>query len=156
MSKFSMYYDFMDKYEEFYKTVKQAEEEKLQAIMLNNLTKMESSLSAYERIVKQAQQYEEKRLELCKSMGIDGTSFNSVVSHFEGEEKRKLILQKVRLEMLVETVNYLNKKSLEISDIQLRYSEELAKKLPEATNCYNSKGETEPALKGSNLLNKQI
>jgi len=156
MSEFTTYYEFMDKYEEFYKTVKQAEEEKLEAILSNDLSKMESSLSAYESIIKQAKQYEEKRMKLCASMGVDGTSFEAVSAHFEGEEKQRLILQKTRFERLIETVNYLNKRSMEISDIQLKYSEELAKKSPEATHCYNSKGETEPALKGSNLLNKQV
>ena len=51
MSEFTTYYEFMDKYEEFYKTVKQAEEEKLEAILSNDLSKMESSLSAYESII---------------------------------------------------------------------------------------------------------
>ena len=89
MSEFTTYYEFMDKYEEFYKTVKQAEEEKLEAILSNDLSKMESSLSAYESIIKQAKQYEEKRMKLCASMGVDGTSFEAVSAHFEGEEKQR-------------------------------------------------------------------
>lgn len=156
MSRFSTYYDFMDKYEQFYKEVKETEEEKLSAMLSNDLSRIENSLSAYEKFIKQAQKYEEKRLALCESIGLDGHSFKNIIACFEGDEKRELIMQKKRLEILIETVSYLNKKSMEIATIQLKFSEELAKRSPEATNCYNSKGETEPALKGSNLLNKQV
>ncbi len=155
MSKFNSYYDFMEKYELFYKTVLDAEEEKLNALLSNNLSRIEASLSAYQSYIKQTQQFEEKRIELCRFLGFKSMAFSDIISDFSNQEKQKLILQKNRLEAIVKLISYLNRKSLEISEIQLKFVEELAEKSPENLKFYNSKGKSDSTLRNSNLLNKQ-
>lgn len=156
MSTFQIYYDFMNDYEEFYKSVRNSEEEKLNALLSNDLPRIEASLSAYQSYVRQIQQYEEKRIELCRELGFKSDRFSDIICNFAGDEKIQLILQKNLLEVLVKNVAYLNKKALEIADIQLKYAEEIAEHLPENSRCYDSQGRTDSPLKNSNLLNKMI
>ena len=156
MNSFETYYDFMDKYEKFYKKVRDEEENKLNTLLSNDIKKIEAVLFSYQKYVTEIQHYEEKRIELCEKLGFKGTSFADIIENFDGEERKKLTEQKQRLENLVNNVSYMNKKSLEIADIQLKFVQEIAEHSPENSKSYNAKGESEAPLRNSNLLNKTI
>ena len=149
MSKFERYYNFMDSYTEFYREVQNVEYEKLDALLSNDLTRIQKTMQNYETYIKKAQQFENDRIELCKELGFENMAYSEVLRHFQGMEKLKLSRQKNSLEAILKTVQYLNKKSLEYADMQMSFAEGDA-----AT--YNAKGKADSRLGSSGILNKQV
>lgn len=156
MSRYERYYEFMEKYEKFCEKVKEAEKIKYEALLSNKLSEIETVLSSYQSYIREMQNYEEKRKELCEELGFRSDRFCDIAEEFYGEERIQLTLQKNRFEILIENISYLNKKSVEVAEIQLKYAEELAQHHPENSRCYDAKGKTDSPLKNSNILNKMI
>ena len=149
MSDFEKYYDFMENYTDFYREVQKIEYEKLDALLSNDIDRIQKTMQKYESYIKKAQQMESERIELCKEMGFENMAYSEVLKHFKGSEKLQLSRQKNTLEAILKTVQYLNKKSLEYADMQMSFAEgDVA--------TYNSKGQADSHLGESGILNKQI
>ncbi|MBR1752411.1 MAG: flagellar export chaperone FlgN [Ruminococcus sp.] len=149
MSAFEEYYSFMEKFTNFYIEAQKLEFEKFDALMSCEVEKVQSVMKDYQACIKQAQAYEEERIELCKKLGFENMAFSEVISHFDDEEAIKLINQKDRLTSIIKTIKYLNKRSMDFVNVQLSDIEE-------AASIYNTKGLADSHLAKSNLLNKQI
>lgn len=149
MKDFNRYYDFMENFTEFYKKVQQAEYDKFESLMSNDIERIQKSMQTYHTYIKQAQQLEHERIELCKDLGFENMAFSEVLRHFSGEEKEKLIEQKNRLTGIVKTIKYLNKKSMDYANMQLSFT-------ADNSAIYNGKGQTDSHLNNSNILDKQI
>lgn len=149
MTVFERYYGFMENYTDFYRQVRAAESEKLEALLSNDIDRIGAAMKEYQSYIKKAQQMEHERIDLCKELGFENMAFSHIVSHFEGEEKEKITEQKNVLNDIVSTIKYFNRKSIEFVNMQLSYVEG-------ESSTYNAKGQTDAHLANSNLLNKQI
>lgn len=139
----------MEKFTAFYIEAQKVEFEKFDALMSVNLERVQEIMKQYQSYIKQAQNLEEQRIDLCKKLGFENMAFSEVVSHFEGEEARKLTEQKDKLTSIIRTIKYLNKRSMDFVNVQLG-------EIEEAASIYNTKGIADSHLANSNLLNKQI
>lgn len=154
MDKFQMYYDFMAEYASFFFDVENVENKKLKALLSNDLSLIETAMSEYQTCIKKAQQYETNRIKLCEKLGFKDMKFKQISNLFEGDEKRRLVIQNNSLESTIRTISYLNKRSMEIAKMQMKYVEELANSRENA-HMYNSSGKSDSALENLNLLNKK-
>lgn len=149
MSNFERYYNFMEKYTNFYREVEKVEYEKLDSLMSNDLDRIQKVMQEYESYIKKAQAVESERIELCKDLGFENMAYSEVLRHFDGDEKHRLMEQKNTLETILKTIKYLNEKSLEFAQMQMSFAEgDVA--------TYNAKGKADSHLGASGLLNKQI
>ena len=149
MTAFEEYYGFMEKFIEFYKEAQRVEFEKFDALMSVNLERVQAVMKNYQSYIKQAQNFEEQRIDLCKKLGFENMAFSEIISHFEDDEAEKLTEQKDRLTSVIRTIKYLNKRSMDFVNVQLG-------EIEEAASIYNTKGIADSHLANSNLLNKQI
>lgn len=150
MTMFEEYYGFMADYTDFYRDVQRAEYEKLEALLSNNLERMDEAMKNYQSCIKKAQQLEHERIEMCMRMGFEDMAFSTICKKFPDDEKYKLIEQKNDLERLVKSIKYLNRKSIDLANMQLSITN------PDSTAFYNAKGEQESPLAKSSILNKQV
>lgn len=154
MDKFNEYYDFMDGYLDYFMKVKDNERGKMEALLSNDLKKIEEAMQEHQASVKKIELLEKQRRELSKQLGFGEMNFQEIISTFDGEERKKLSLVRAKLQNTVKSIKYLNKKSLEIAGMQLRYYGELAGNAEEDAHIYNSKGM--PELSNSTLLNTKV
>lgn len=152
MSRFDEYLGFMKRYLSFFEVVKDNERNKMEALLSNDLKKIESAMSQHQSDVKKIEILEKQRRELSIELGFGERDFKQVCELFEGEEKKVLSDLRASLQNTVKNIKYLNKKSIEIANMQLYYYGELA--ADEEAHLYNAKGK--PEVAAANLLNKQV
>jgi len=114
MKNYEEFYDFMDRYTEFYDEVLEKEKEKLEALSSDDLAQINRILSEYQVLVKKTEQYEKKRMELFKELGLENMTFRAIVESESGDCREELedLFYRFR-EAVVKTKEY-NNKSLEI------------------------------------------
>ena len=152
MSRFDEYLGFMEKYLSFFESVKENERAKMEALLSNDLKKIESAMSQHQSDVKRIELMERQRRELSIALGFGEKDFRQVCEMFEGEDRKALSSLRTSLQNTVKNIKYLNKKSIEIANMQLYYYGELA--ADEEAHLYNAKGK--PEVAAANLLNKHV
>lgn len=149
MDKFNQYFQFMKEYSALFETVKEHEKSKMQALLSNDLKQIESAMSVYQTDIKKIELMEGQRRDLSSKLGFENMDFGEIAKSFEGEEKYELLKLRAELQRNVRNIQYLNRKSMEIANLQLSYYSELAS--DEEAHMYNAKGKSQIA--GANLLN---
>ncbi|MBE6836708.1 MAG: flagellar protein FlgN [Ruminococcus sp.] len=149
MERFNEYYDFMKGYLSFFEGVKDNERNKMHALLSNDLKKIESAMQQHQSDVKKIELMEKQRRELSERLGFGQMDFSAIIDLFEGDERNKLWGVKNNLQITVKNIQYLNRKSMEIANLQLNYYGELA--ADEEARLYNAKGK--PEVAAANLLN---
>lgn len=149
MENYNKLKTFMGEYISLFDEVKQHEKNKMQALLSNDLKKIESAMQVYQTDIKKIELVEKQRRELFSSLGFGEKTFEEIANDFDGDDKYGLLKMRSQLQGIVRDIQYLNQKSMEIANIQLGYYNELAK--DEETHMYNAKGKSEIA--GANLLN---
>ena len=149
MERFNEYYDFMKGYLSFFEGVKDNERNKMHALLSNDLKKIESAMQQHQSDVKKIELIEKQRRELSERLGFGQMDFSAIIDLFEGDERNKLWGVKNNLQITVKNIQYLNRKSMEIANLQLNYYGELA--ADEEARLYNAKGK--PEVAAANLLN---
>lgn len=152
MSSFAEYFGFMNSYLSFFENVKEKEREKMQALLSNDLKRIESSMQEHQTNIKKIELLEKQRRELSDRLGFGEKDFREITELFEGEERNSLASIRIKLQNTVKSIRYLNKKSEEIATMQLNYYGELA--AAEEAHMYNAKGK--PEVAGANLLNAKV
>ena len=114
MKNYDEFYDFMEQYTEFYNEVLEVEREKADALLSNDLTLINEVLAEYQVWVKRTEQYEHRRQEMFKELGLEGKSFRAIIESETGDCREELedLFYRFR-EAVVKTKEY-NNKSLEI------------------------------------------
>lgn len=152
MERFNEYYDFMKDYLSFFEGVKDNERIKMNALLSNDIKRIEAAMQQHQSDVKKIELIEKQRRELSEKLGFGKKDFSEIISLYDGEERNKLSGIKNNLRIAVKNIQYLNRKSMEIANMQLSYYGELA--ADEEARLYNAKGK--PEVASANLLNTKV
>ncbi len=90
MKNYDEFYDFMEQYIEFYNQICDNEERKMEALASDDLTEINRILSEYQIFVKKTEQFENRRLELFKKLGLDGKTFRAIIEEENDENREEL------------------------------------------------------------------
>ncbi|MFT3951779.1 MAG: hypothetical protein QM689_07560 [Oscillospiraceae bacterium] len=140
------YYTFMLNYTAFFETVREQEKEKLEAILSNDLPRIRAALNAQQLLLKKIESMEAQRLALQTELGLEGKNLRETAQAFYGDEKRSIFELGIRLDRIVKSIQYFNKKSLEIADKQMQF-------YGEDDSSYDAKGK--PGRSKSGLFSSE-
>jgi hypothetical protein len=90
MKNYDEFYDFMEQYTDFYAEVSENEKLKLDALASEDLELINKVLSDYQVYVSKAENYEKRREELFKKIGLDGKTFREIIDMETGDRREEL------------------------------------------------------------------
>ncbi|MBR3535566.1 MAG: hypothetical protein IKN85_07040 [Oscillospiraceae bacterium] len=90
MKNYDEFYDFMEQYTDFYAEVSENEKTKMDALASENLELINKVLADYQVFVSKAENYEKRREELFKKIGIDGNTFREIIDMETGDRREEL------------------------------------------------------------------
>lgn len=90
MKNYDEFYDFMEQYTDFYAEVSENEKTKMDALASENLELINKVLADYQVFVSKAENYEKRREELFKKIGLDGKTFREIVDMETGDRREEL------------------------------------------------------------------
>jgi hypothetical protein len=90
MKNYDEFYDFMEQYTDFYAEVSENEKLKLDALASEDLELINKVLSDYQVYVSKAENYEKRREELFKKIGLDGKTFKEIIEMENGDRREEL------------------------------------------------------------------
>lgn len=157
MDGYDEFYDFMEQYTDFYYSVSENEKDKTDALASYNLEKINTILSDYQVFIMKVEQFEQKRNELQKKLGLEGKTFRAIVESENGECREELedLFYSFR-DAVMKTREY-NRKSLEIVRENMRALGMLDYDGISDPACYNKEGTLpEMKLSGKSLFNREV
>ena len=90
MKNYDEFYDFMEQYTDFYAEVSENEKTKRDALASENLELINKVLADYQVFVSKAENYEKRREELFKKIGLDGKTFREIIDMETGDRREEL------------------------------------------------------------------
>ena len=90
MKNYDEFYDFMEQYTDFYAEVSENEKTKMDALASENLELINKVLADYQVFVSKAENYEKRREELFKKIGLDGKTFREIIDMETGDRREEL------------------------------------------------------------------
>lgn len=90
MKNYDEFYDFMEQYTDFYAEVSENEKVKMDALASENLELINKVLADYQVFVSKAENYEKRREELFKKIGLDGKTFKEIIEMESGDRREEL------------------------------------------------------------------
>ena len=114
MNNYDEFYDFMEQYTDFYIQVSDNEKVKMDALASEDLGLINKVLSDYQVYVSKAENFEKRREELFKKIGLDGKTFKEIVDLETGERREELEDLFCDFRDAVEAARDYNSRSLEI------------------------------------------
>ena len=90
MKNYDEFYDFMEQYTDFYAEVSENEKIKMDALASEDLELINKVLADYQVFVSKAENYEKRREELFKKIGLDGKTFREIVDMETGDRREEL------------------------------------------------------------------
>ncbi|MBR3536405.1 MAG: hypothetical protein IKN85_11325 [Oscillospiraceae bacterium] len=90
MKNYDEFYDFMEQYTDFYAEVSENEKVKMDALASEDLELINKVLADYQVFVSKAENYEKRREELFKKIGLDGKTFREIVDAESGDRREEL------------------------------------------------------------------
>ena len=90
MNNYDEFYDFMEQYTDFYAEVSENEKTKLDALASEDLELINKVLADYQVFVSKAENYEKRREELFKKIGLDGKTFREIIDMETGDRREEL------------------------------------------------------------------
>ena len=90
MKNYDEFYDFMEQYTDFYAEVSENEKTKMDALASEDLELINKVLADYQVFVSKAENYEKRREELFKKIGLDGKTFREIVDAESGDRREEL------------------------------------------------------------------
>ncbi|MBQ5989418.1 MAG: hypothetical protein IJL67_07970 [Oscillospiraceae bacterium] len=90
MNNYDEFYDFMEQYTDFYAEVSENEKTKMDALASENLELINKVLADYQVFVSKAENYEKRREELFKKIGLDGKTFREIIDMETGDRREEL------------------------------------------------------------------
>ena len=90
MKNYDEFYDFMEQYTDFYAEVSENEKTKMDALASEDLELINKVLADYQVFVSKAENYEKRREELFKKIGLDGKTFREIIDMETGDRREEL------------------------------------------------------------------
>ena len=90
MKNYDEFYDFIEQYTDFYAEVSENEKIKMDALASEDLELINKVLADYQVFVSKAENYEKRREELFKKIGLDGKTFREIVDEEGGDRREEL------------------------------------------------------------------
>lgn len=146
----------MKDYTCFFQAAAEQEEEKLRALLSDDLHRIERALTEHQRITKQVEQYEQQRMALQERIGLGGKSFRDIIAMADSENRQDLKLLFRAFDAAIRNIKHSNSRSLEIARLNLQILEEISPAGITDAHLYNQKGASPDYTgKSVNLLHKQ-
>lgn len=110
-----IFYGFLNEYAAFFEEMVNLENEKLGALLSNNLAAIERSISVHQATEKRLENLERRRAELQTAAGFGGKTFYEIIGLSPAEKKQELQLLFNRVEQAISQIKYLNGKSMAVA-----------------------------------------
>lgn len=147
----------MEEYTCFFQDAAEQEEEKLRALLSDDLRRIERALMEHQRLTKQIEQYERRREELQERLGLGGQTFTRIIEMTEGEERQELKFLFSAFEAAIHCIKHANSRSLDIARLNLRILDEISPAGITDAHLYDQKGvSADTTGKNVNMLHKQV
>lgn len=158
MADYNKIYEFMTEYAGFLRETEKKEQEKLGALLSNDVKHIEKIMNEYQFIITKIESYEQKRTALFESENLGNMTLREAVAQFSGEENKNLRIIHAEINSLVENIKQFNKKSLEIANLNLNIMAELNLQGNNVSDaeCYDRNGIRNSGTKNNFLLSKSI
>jgi hypothetical protein len=139
MNNYDEFYDFMEQYTDFYAEVSENEKLKMDALASEDLELINKVLADYQIFVLKAENYEKRREELFRKIGLDGKTFREIVNLETGDRREELEDLFLDFRDAVMSARDYNAKSLSIVKNNLRESGMLDNEVTDPA-CYDKSG----------------
>ena len=152
MDGYYEFYEFMSEYTSFFESIALKEEEKMKALLANDLDKLELALSEHQSTTMRVEQYEKYRTELQQRLGLGDTKFKDIVGMCTGDQRARLKELYTRFEIAVHNTKHYNGRSLEIALMNLRIMDSVGMgniKVTPVAGCYTPEGTPETTFSPS-------
>lgn len=119
MNKFETIAGFLEEYAGFFETILQTEKDKLQILLKGTLKEIEKTITIQQANEKKIQNMEKKRMDLQKSLGMEGWTLKQIIDTFDGEEKEKLLVLFERIDRTLHDIKFYNKKGMDVASANI-------------------------------------
>lgn len=120
---------FMEAYNELYKEYLVFLNNKMSKVLADDLLWLSESLGSEQAIIMKCQSFEQKRLDLFKSLGLRDYTVTMLVEEAPDEIKSKLKLECKSFNDYINQVQKLNEDIVETVEKKLKYQADLVKKI---------------------------
>lgn len=155
MEGIQQYVRFMSGYAGYFEGLAGEEKEKLDALLSNDLKRIEQSIAQQQAVEKKMSQLEELRESLQKEAGFEGMTCQQILPLLDGEDKAELEWAYKRLSDAVAAVKFYNQKSMSVckQNLQLIGSEAVD---PAGPSTYSPTQKVGEGYAGAKLFDKKI
>ncbi len=109
------FYQFLNEYAAFFEEMMAAENDKLGALLSNNLAAIEHSIATQQATEKRLENLERRRVELQTAAGWSDKTFHEIIGLSPQDKKQELQLLFNRVEQAISQIKYLNGKSMGVA-----------------------------------------
>lgn len=158
MEEYSEFYGFMEEYAGFFEGLVQQEQEKLEALLSNELKDIEQSISAQQAATMRMEKYEKRRMELQNAAGFEELTFRQIIEKAQADQKAPLEALFTRVTQAVDQIKFYNEKSMELvrTNLQLLNDAVSPEKRQEAQSYQASGTQKESWGRGVSLFETKI
>lgn len=150
-------YLFFEEYADFMARMAQAEEEKLHALVSNDLPRIEHAISEAQANIMQLENYEQRRQRMQERAGTAGMSFSEIIARASDAEHSRLESLFSRIQASIDIIKFHNGKSMTVARANIQHINPeavLPKSEGAPTNAYIRAKEEEAAARTSVLQTK--
>lgn len=158
MADYNKICDFMTEYVDFLKETESKEKDKMEALLSNDVKRVENVITEHQFTIKKMQEFEHRREVLFIDENLENMTFKDIIEIFHGEENKNLKIIYAEFSSLIANIKEFNSKSLEIASLNLKIMDELnleSNNVSDA-NCYNQNGTQDGSIRRSSLFNAKI
>lgn len=110
--------DFLEEYRSFFQQMEQSERDKLEALVSNELPRIEHAISIAQANTKRLENLEQRRAQLQERAGLADLTFSQLTEQLP-EHRRTLTELFGRIQACVEEIKFYNTKSMEVAKTNL-------------------------------------
>lgn len=148
------FYSFLQDYAEFLEDMVKQEQEKLAALVSNELVRIEHSITVQQATAMKFDNMEQKRLKLQAQAGFQGLSFSEIIDQVAVEEQSALQLIFKRIQQALDQIKFYNTKSMNVVRTHINLSKTAADN--QVSQAYGYSKDQEATGPWTSLLEKKI
>lgn len=111
---------FLEEYAVFFEEIASCEQDKLEALLSNTLSRIEHAIARQQAIGKRLENMERRRIELLKASGMENLTFNEILLAAPAEERQRLKELFDRTRLAISNIRYINDQSNAFTKTQLQ------------------------------------
>ncbi|MDR0920352.1 MAG: flagellar export chaperone FlgN, partial [Oscillospiraceae bacterium] len=134
--------------------VKIREEEKFKALYARDTKRIDNAFNVHMDTEEQIKNFESRRIELHKELGLENKSFKEIINSVSGEEQTQLNILYDDLVNSVNVVKEFNKRSLDFAQMNIDIVNEMTGIFTDSKS-YNANGTQTNQTTRPNILNKK-